>query len=134
MILDHIDSLDSLELECIEIDKILSLEVSEQPESAMDRGCTLAVYIARTGKMMCDAKYHQDKARTKAIIEGSNAGIAKHISASSFNEYVKSCTTNENYISNWTERLHRTCEKQWDWCRSIISYAKEEMKLGGYSK
>ena len=133
MQLDHINSLDQLEAECITIDKILALTISEQPAEALERGSDLAVYIARTGKMMCDAKWHQDKAKTEAIIQGSNAGLAKQLSATSFNEYVRSCITKENLIANWTERLHRTCEKQWEWCRSILSYAKEEMKMGGMS-
>jgi hypothetical protein len=129
MQLDHINTLDQLEAECIEIDKILAITISEQPEEALERGSSLAVYIARTAKMLCDAKYHQDKAKTQAIIDGVNAHLAKQLSATSFNEYVRSCIEKENYIAIWTERLHRTCEKQWEWCRSILSYAKEEMKL-----
>lgn len=134
MNLDHINSLEELEAECIAIDKILAITISEQPAEALERGSDLAVYIARTGKMMCDAKYHQDNAKTEAIIQGVNAKLAAQLSATSFNEYVRSCIKNENFIANWTERLHRTCEKQWEWCRSILSYAKEEMKLGGYQK
>lgn len=134
MQLDHINTLEELELECIKIDKELAITISEQPAEAFKRGSDLAVYIARTGKMMCDAKWHQDKAKTESIIKGVNAKLASQLSATSFNEYVRSCITNENFIANWTERLHRTCEKEWEWCRSILSYAKEEMKLGGYSK
>lgn len=134
MTLDHVDTLENLETEAIAIEQLLSYTISEQPADAFDRGSTLAVYIARTGKMMCDAKYHQDEARNKAIQAISGGDTLLRLPASTLNKYVDSCIQDENYMVNWCERLHRTCEKQWEWCRTIISYAKEEKKLGGYQK
>ena len=134
MILNHISTLDTLEKECIEIQKDLNLTISDQATEALERGSHLAVQIARTGKMMCDAKYHQDQAKKRSIEGIAQGDRLLSLPASVLNKYVDNCCEIENLIYLWCERCHRNCEKQWDWCRTIVSYAKEEMKLAGTQK
>jgi len=40
------------------IDGFLNITMSENPEEALQRGNDLTAYIARTGKLLADAKYH----------------------------------------------------------------------------
>lgn len=129
MLLDHINTLEELESECLLHEQVINLTCSEQPEEALQRGNDLSVIIARTGKMLADAQYHRDNALSNTIEQAHRDGTSSSMSASSFNKYVASCTSVENFICTWVERIHRTAEKQLEWTRTIISYAKEEMRL-----
>jgi hypothetical protein len=131
---DHIATLEKIEKECIEYDAFLNLTCSELPEEAFQRGNDLNPIIARTGKLLADIKYHQDKARIDAVIKATNSGLSRQMSVSTFNDYVKSFTVNENFLFTWVERIHRTAEKQLEWTRTVISYAKEEMRLSGNTR
>ena len=66
--LDHINTLEQLEKESKQINDFLNMTCSEQPEEALGRGNDLLVYLARTGKMLSDAKYWQDEAINNSII------------------------------------------------------------------
>lgn len=129
MLLDHINTLEELESECLLHEQVINLTCSEQPEEALQHGNDLTVIIARTGKMMADAQYHRDNAISNAIEKTVETGMSDRLSASALTKYVNSCTSTENFIYTWIERIHRTAEKQLDWTRTIISYAKEEMRL-----
>ena len=129
MQLDHITSLDNLELEAIRYEEELNVTCSEQAEEALQRGNDLNVLIARTGKMLADAKYHQDQARVVSMENALNSGLVDKMAPSSLNKYMDYTTQKENFMVNWIERIHRNAEKQLDWCRTVVSYAKEEMRL-----
>jgi hypothetical protein len=128
--LDHINTLKELEEEAILIDRFLSITISEDPEEAIQRGNDLIVYMARTGKMLADAKFHQDKALASSIKSRSFGNSAK-IPPSILNKLVSADCEVENYMVNWTERLHRVCVHQVDWLRTVISKAKEEIRMSG---
>ena len=127
--LDHITTLCNLEIEILEHEAFLNVTCSEQPEEALQRGNDLNVLIARTGKMLADAKYWQDGAKVKATENAVSSGLVDRLSPSSFNKYMDYTTKDENFMVNWIERIHRTAEKQLDWTRTLVSYAKEEMRL-----
>ncbi|MBA7475653.1 hypothetical protein ES707_11025 [subsurface metagenome] len=103
--------------------------MSDNPAEAVDRGCDLASYISRTGKMLADAKIHKDKAMNRAALElyGNSGGMPP----STLNELIKSSIARENYLVNWLDRLNRSATHQLEWCRSLVSKAKEEMKYAG---
>lgn len=132
--LDHITSFSDLISEIKEIEDYLLIEMSGEPIEALERGNTLVVYIARSGKMMCDAKYHQDQDKTDIIESITQDSRLLHLPATALNAYVNSKAKNTNRLYARCERLHRNCEKSWEWCRSVLSYAKEEMKMGGSIK
>lgn len=104
----------------------IEIELSEDIQQAIDRGNYCSVQIARTGKLLADAKIHRDRKLNSSII-----GQMKKISqlpATTANKFADSLCEDENYIVNWCERLNRACTHQLDWCRTLISKAKEEMK------
>lgn len=54
----NITPVENIVTELSSIDAFLNITMSEQIEEAILRGNDLAVYIARTGKLLADAKYH----------------------------------------------------------------------------
>ena len=121
-----IQPFDEIKAECQEIQDFLEITVSDNPEEISSRGNDLAVYIARTGKMLADAKHHQNKARAHSIIK--QAGEAADLPASVLSKLVDASTYEENHVVDWCERLNRSATHQMDWCRTLISKMKEEMK------
>jgi hypothetical protein len=122
--LDHIASIESLEIEAKEINDYLDSHCSEDPTELTGRGSDILVYLSRTGKMLADAKYWKDKALTDSVIAKLNLNIAPSI----LSKFIESTCQRENYLVNWLDRLNRTCVHELDWLRTMISKAKEEMK------
>ena len=122
--LDHINTIEQLEKEAKEIDEFLNLTCSEQPEEALERGNDLLVYLARSGKMLSDAKYWQDQAKKESILNDLQDKL--DLSPSIFKELLQASLKRENYLVNWVERINRTCVHQIDFLRTIVSYAKNQ--------
>lgn len=112
--------------ELTDIQKHLEIEMSEESEEAVFRGNLLAVQMARSGKLLADAKIHRDRKLSSVVTEQKD--FLKTLSASTANKYVDAQCYNENYLMSWAERINRACTHQLDWCRTIISKSKEELK------
>ncbi|KAA6334747.1 hypothetical protein EZS27_016953 [termite gut metagenome] len=122
---------DQIEAELKEIDGFLTLTLSEQAEEAVCRGNNLAVYIARSGKLLADSKYHFNEAmRSEAIQILKDAAKEAKATSKTINSLIDSACRNERYLVDWCERTNRTATHQLSWCITLISKAKEEMKLG----
>lgn len=121
-----ITPIEELEREIDDIEAYLSEVPPDEPDLVIERGNELSVYISRTGKMLADAKYHQDKAISESIVYnlGKNAGCP----ASMLKQLVESTCRKENYLVNSIERLNKAATHQLDWLRTVISKAKEEMR------
>lgn len=115
------------------IDGFLSITMSEQAEEAVSRGNDLAVYVARTGKLLADAKYWLNDAMRPEVMQTLiDAGKEIKATSKSINAIIDSLCREERYLVDWSERCNRTATHQLSWCVTIISKAKEEMKLGRY--
>lgn len=121
-----IASLDEIELELQSIQEFTEITPSEDVNEIVQRGNDLIAYLARTTKLLADAKYHKDNKLNSAFI-GEIRKISQ-LSASVANKYVDSLCKDENYLINWSERLNRTVTHQIDWCRTIVSKNKAEMQ------
>lgn len=121
--LDHILTLESLEIEAKKVDEFLNITCSEDINECVFRGNELVVYLARTSKMLADAKYWQDEAIMRIWKE-----MAIELSPSIMNKVINASCKRENYCVNWIERLNRTCVHQLDFIRTLISKAKVEMQ------
>lgn len=126
----NIASKEQILKEAIEIDSFLQETMSEMAEEAVMRGNDLAVYIARSGKMLADAKYHLNTAKKDDVLDVLR-DTAKNAKATSkaTNALIDSICKEEQYLVDWCERLNRSATHQLDWCRTLISKAKEEMRL-----
>lgn len=124
--LEHISTIEQLEIEAKAIDDYLQITCGDDPNEATQVGNTLVVYLARTGKMLADAKYWQDDAiKNCTMVE---IGMKRNISPTIMKKLIEASTKRENYLVNWIERLNRSCTHKLDWLRTLISKAKEEMK------
>ena len=107
-----------------------SFPSGEEVEEAVVRGNDLAVYIARTGKLLADAKYHLNEKKKSEVFDTlrETASRAKATSKA-VNAIIDSLCKEEQYLVDWCERLNRAATHQLEWCRTVISKAKAEMTL-----
>lgn len=117
--------------ELTDIDSFLNITMSENAEEAVFRGNNLAAYVARTGKLLADTKYWLNQALNSETMR-TLAETAKNAKATAkaVNALVDSLCREERYLVDWCERCNRTATHQLSWCVTLISKAKEEMKLG----
>jgi hypothetical protein len=113
------------------IQDFLEEPILDEIEAVVSRGDELLGYIARTGKMKADAKYHLDNKMKSAIMDTVRVMGKNLMPASTLNELVKANCETENFLYNWCERLNRSATHQLDWLRSLVSKEKEEMRLSG---
>lgn len=120
--------------ELTDIDGFLNITMSENPEEALQRGNDLTAYIARTGKLLADAKYHLNESKNSEVMETlrETAKNAK-ATAKAVNALVDSICREEQYLVDWCERANRAATHQLSWCVTVISKAKEEMKMAGFN-
>ena len=106
--------------------------MSENAEEAVQRGNDLAVYIARTGKLLADSKYWLNEAMKSEIMQTLEV-TAKNAkaTATAINALIGSLCREDRYLVDWCERCNRTATHQLSWCVTVISKAKEEMKISG---
>ena len=130
----NIASKEQILKEAIEIDSFLQETMSEMAEEAVMRGNDLAVYIARTGKMLADAKYHLSEAKKDEVLDVLRE-TAKNAKATSkaTNALIDSICKEEQYLVDWCERLNRSATHQLDWCRTLIAKARAEMQTFNYN-
>lgn len=117
------------------IDSFLNITMSEDAEEAVARGNDLAAYIARTGKLLADAKYHLNEKKKSEVFEvlektAKQAGAT----ATAINAIVNSLCKEEQYLVDWSDRCNRAATHQLEWCRTVISKAKAEMQIGGFNR
>ena len=127
----NITPIDKISNELAAIDSYLNITMSEEVQEAVLRGNDLAVYIARTGKLLADAKYHLN-GKKKSEVFDTLRETASRAGATS-KAIIDSLCKDEQYLVDWCERLNRTATHQLEWCRTVISKAKAEMALAPQS-
>ena len=127
-----ITSKEQIFAELTNIDSFLNITMSENAEEAVQRGNDLAVYIARTGKLLADSKYWLNEAMKSEIMQTLEV-TAKNAkaTATAINALIGSLCREDRYLVDWCERCNRTATHQLSWCETVISKAKEEMKISG---
>lgn len=108
------------------IQSVIDIEMSEEVQEAVERGNYCSAQLARTGKLLADAKLLRDRKLSSEVVTNLKKVIA--LPASTANKYVDALCFDENYLVNWCERVNRSCTHQLDWCRTLISKAKAEMQ------
>lgn len=112
------------------IDACLNTTMSEQVEEAVCRGNELAVFVARSGKLLADAKYHLNTRMKSEVMQTLEETIRKGgATGKAVNAIIDSLCREERLLVDWCERCNRSATHQLDWCRTLISKAKEEMRL-----
>ena len=108
----------------------LEISVSDDPVEMLERLHQLNVYMARSGKMLADAKTLLRRKKSNEITE-MVMKIAKEacLSAKAQNALVDSIAIEENELADWLDRITRACVHQSENLRTIVSYTKQQMGL-----
>ncbi|ETK04076.1 hypothetical protein T229_10960 [Tannerella sp. oral taxon BU063 isolate Cell 5] len=106
--------------------------ISEEVSKVIEYGQMLAPYISRSGKLLADAKHHLNT-RMKEDTFDALRKTAKQggATAKAINAIVDSLCADERYLVDFAERVNRCGVHRLDWCRTLISKAKEDMRLSG---
>lgn len=124
-----------LKEEAQQIQDFLEITMSDNPQEVIERGNDLQVYMARTGKMLADAKYIlNEQKRTETMNVVQEFIIDQKLSARVQNALIDGLCKEFQYLVDWIDRLNAACTHQLDWCRSVNSKNKEEMRLNNLSK
>lgn len=126
--------LSELNKEAYDIQSFLEIECSDQPQEVKERLSTLGVYIARTGKMLSEAKRLLREKKSSQIAD-TVIKIAREnfLSAKAQNALIDSLAVEENMLVDWLDRLNSACVHQADICRSLLSYTKQEIAASLYN-
>ncbi len=122
----NITSKENIQKDLEEIQNFLEITLSENIEEAVYRGNDLAVYMARSGKLLADAKLHRDEKLNSEVISKIKDLVS--LPVSSANKFIDTLTKDENYLVNWADRINASCSRQLEWCRTVISKGKAELQ------
>lgn len=126
---------DKLRKEAQEIQDFLEVTMSDDPQEVIERGNDLQVCMARTGKMLADAKYMLNKQKHQDTMNIVREFIIdQKLSAKVQNAMIDGICKEWQYLVDWIERLNAACTHQLDWCRSVNSKNKEELRLSNIGK
>jgi ethanolamine utilization protein EutA (predicted chaperonin) len=124
-----------LKIEAEEMLDYATLNISGDIEEAVDRGNTLIVYISRSGQMLAEAKYYLNKKLHDETMKVIKRILAEgKLSAKVQNALMDSICKDEQFLVDSIERLNRSLTHQMEWCRTLVSKGKEEMRLSNVGK
>lgn len=147
MIYDFITPTKKLEEEALNIQAFLETDIETSPEHMQMhgdeievRGNQISVYLARTGAMLADAKFHlNERLRSDILKQLLKEMEATFLSAAVQKEFIRSACVYETWLVDFIGRLNATATHQLDWYRSLLSKYKEELNAsrgvsGSYNK
>ena len=119
--------------EATEMQAYLETLPEDNPDALSERIKILAVYQARSGYMLAEAKKTLSE-KKKAEIVNTIIAIAKenYLSAKAQNALVDSIATDEQFMVDWLDRINAACKHQLDAVRSLLSFEKEVYKQNNY--
>jgi hypothetical protein len=121
--------------EAQQIQDFLEITMSDSSAEVVNRDNDLVVYIARTGEMLAQAKLALNEAmKNEAMQVIKDFIIDKKLSAKVQNALIDGLCKEQKYMVDWLDRLNTTCTHQLDWCRTLVSKNKEEMKYNNIGK
>ena len=104
----------------------LEIEVSEDPNEICERMRTINVYMARSSRLLAEAKAHRRKAERDTFAATPNAST---MPANTLKKYLEVCAWEWYEIEDALENLYKTCVHTIDSLRSLPSFTKEDMRL-----
>lgn len=120
---------EDLKIQAQQIQDFMESEMPEDPHFLIDRLGNLSSIVAKTAKLLADAKYYQDTLINGAIMDSLKKAYEEKLSPSTINKFVTTAAKEQNYLVNWIDRLNSAAVHQLDGIRSIVSYKKAEMVM-----
>lgn len=114
-------------MEIQEMQSFLEITANDNPQELVQRLTDINVYMARSGKLLADAKAIQDE-MTAEIYKEHDVFISR-VPATIATKFISSQSVTINQIVNWLDRINRTLVHASDNIRTQISFAKQDMSL-----
>lgn len=109
-----------------EMQEYLEIETSDDPNEICERLRTINVYMARSSRLLAEAKAHRRKAERDTFATMPDFG---NMPANTLKKYLEVCAYEWYEIEDALENLYKTCVHALDSLRSLLSYTKEDMRL-----
>jgi hypothetical protein len=111
-----------------QIESFLMVTPSQDPEEIKERLCVVAVYNTRLGSLLADAKKILRTSKASEICETViNIAKERFLSAKAQNALIDSICVEEQFMVDRIERLQRSCVRDIEANRSVLSYLKQEL-------
>ena len=110
-----------------EMQQFLEITASDDPRELTQRLTDINVYMARSGKLLADAKAYQDQ--VTANVYNAHIDFLFRSPATVANKFVSAQCVTANYIVNWLDRINRSLVHAGDNIRTQISFAKQDLAL-----
>lgn len=104
---------------------------TDEPTVLVERLSYCNVYMARSGEMLAKAKALLNDA-VVAVWEQKGDKLMK-AGAQLAQKVIAGYCSEEQFLADWLDRVNRGLVHQADNLRTLISYAKENMRTGRYS-
>lgn len=131
----NIMPLSEIATSCHELQTFLEAHYeADNPNAVVQRGNYLESYMAISGKMLADAKYHYNEMVNSHVIEAVRVGNEGKMGTSTINKYIEALCRDAAYYVDWCDRINRACTHQLDFQRTIISKLKEEIRQLQYAR
>ena len=125
------DKYEKLMTEACSIYEYMSNIIDDDIAIATDRGGNLAVYVNRTGYMLAEARQLYNDSVNKEILLLDKNMTAK-FTAKTQNLLIDSICSKEKFLVDHIEQLNKSAKYQLNFCITVISKCKEEMKYINY--
>ena len=108
----------------------LEITTTSNPMEIQERLSELMVYLARSSELLAIARKELRKKKSAEIAQTIIA-VAKETNLSSKvqNQLLDCIAEEEAFLVDWLDRIISTIVHQIDGLRSLLSYAKEEMRM-----
>lgn len=110
-----------------EMQSFLETTASDNPKELIDRLTDINVYLARSGKLLADAKAYQDE--VAANVYATHMEFILRVPATVAMKFVATQSVTANQLVTWLDRINRTLVHAGDNIRTQISFAKQDMAL-----
>lgn len=109
--------------------KFLEEKPEDQEEGLLTRLELLQIMIAKSGKMLSDAKYWLDQRKNDSITIALKEALQNDWGASIVNKKIDALCKDENYLVNLIDRINASATHQQRGLITVISYRKEQMRI-----
>jgi hypothetical protein len=109
-------------------DFLNDMPLGDDPNSIVEYGNKVSSIISRTGKMVADSKWHFKNSSREEVLTIINEYCGKNVAKEVQKLLADTVLKDIQYIVDWADRVNRTATHKLEWCRTVVSKLKEEMK------
>ena len=109
------------------IKEIEEMQSFLETKELIERLTDINVYLARSGKLLADAKAYQDQ--VTANVYSQHIEFLSRVPATVSIKFIAAQSVTANQLVTWLDRINRTLVHAGDNIRTQISFAKQDLAL-----